>query len=37
MRNTSGNQIKTGTDVYGSDGEKIGCIAGVADNYFVIV
>ena len=36
MRNTSGNQIKTGTDVYGSDGEKIGSIAGVADNYFVI-
>jgi uncharacterized protein (TIGR02271 family) len=36
MRNTSANQIKTGTDVYGSDGEKIGSIAGVADTYFVI-
>jgi uncharacterized protein (TIGR02271 family) len=36
MRNTYANQIKTGTDVYGSDDEKIGSIAGVADTYFVI-
>ena len=33
---TYGNQIQTGTSVYGSDGEKIGDVAGVADNYFVI-
>jgi uncharacterized protein (TIGR02271 family) len=36
MRNTYAKQIKTGTDVYGSDDEKIGSIAGVADTYFVI-
>jgi uncharacterized protein (TIGR02271 family) len=36
MTNTYASQIQTGTDVYGSDGEKIGSIAGVADNYFVI-
>ena len=33
---THTDQIQTGTDVYGSDGEKIGSVAGVADNYFVI-
>ena len=36
MQNTYVNQIQTGTSVYGSDGEKIGDVAGVADNYFVI-
>jgi uncharacterized protein (TIGR02271 family) len=36
MQNTYASQIQTGTDVYGSDGEKVGTIAGVADNYFVI-
>ena len=36
MQSTYGNQIKTGTSVYGSDGEKIGDVAGLADNYFVI-
>jgi uncharacterized protein (TIGR02271 family) len=36
MQNTYANQIQTGTDVYGSDAEKIGTIAGVADDYFVI-
>jgi uncharacterized protein (TIGR02271 family) len=36
MTNTYASQIQTGTDVYGSDDEKIGSIAGVADNYFVI-
>ena len=28
--------IQTGTSVYSSDGEKIGDVAGVADNYFII-
>ena len=36
MQNTYANQIQTGTDVYGSDGDKIGSVAGIADNYFVI-
>lgn len=36
MANTYATQIETGTDVYGSDGEKIGNVAGIADNYFVI-
>lgn len=36
MTNTYANQIQTGTDVYGSDGEKIGSVTGLADNYFVI-
>jgi uncharacterized protein (TIGR02271 family) len=36
MNNTYATQIQTGTDVYGSDGEKIGSVAGIADNYFVI-
>jgi uncharacterized protein (TIGR02271 family) len=36
MQNTYASQIQTGTDVYGSDGEKVGTIAGIADNYFVI-
>ena len=37
MRNTfDTTQIRTGTSVYGSDGEKIGDVAGVADRYFVI-
>jgi uncharacterized protein (TIGR02271 family) len=36
MQNTFVSQIQTGTSVYGSDGEKIGDVAGVADNYFVI-
>jgi uncharacterized protein (TIGR02271 family) len=36
MQNTYATQIETGTDVYGSDGEKIGSVAGIADDYFVI-
>jgi uncharacterized protein (TIGR02271 family) len=36
MRNAYATQIKTGTDVYGSDGEKIGNVAGLAADYFVI-
>ena len=36
MQNTYINQIQTGTTVYGSDGEKIGDVAGVANDYFVI-
>jgi uncharacterized protein (TIGR02271 family) len=36
MTNTYANQIETGDSVYGSDGEKIGTIAGFADDYFVI-
>ena len=37
MQNTfDTTQIQTGTSVYGSDGEKIGDVAGVADRYFVI-
>src|SRR5919112_1600590 len=37
MQNTfDTTQIRTGTSVYGSDGEKIGDVAGVADRYFVI-
>jgi uncharacterized protein (TIGR02271 family) len=36
MQNTYVNQIQTGTSVHGSDGEKIGDVAGVADSYFVI-
>lgn len=33
---TYGTDIQTGTTVYSSDGEKIGDVAGVADNYFII-
>ena len=36
MQKTHVNQIQTGTSVYGSDGEKIGDVAGVANDYFVI-
>jgi len=36
MQNTHANQIQTGTDVYGSDDEKIGSIAAVTQNHFVI-
>ena len=37
MKNTyDTTQIQTGTNVYGSDGEKIGDVAGVADRYFII-
>lgn len=36
MQNTYVNQIETGTSVYGSDGEKIGDVASVANDYFVI-
>jgi len=36
MNSTYAGQIQTGTDVFGSDGEKIGSVAGIADNYFVI-
>jgi uncharacterized protein (TIGR02271 family) len=30
------NEIETGTSVYGSDGEKLGDVAGVTENYFVV-
>ena len=33
---TTHMQIQSGTTVYGSDGEKIGDVAEVANNYFVI-
>lgn len=36
MQETYATQIQTGTDVYGSDDEKIGSVAGVAQNHFVI-
>ena len=36
MHDTYASQIQTGTDVYGSDGEKVGSVAGISDNYFVI-
>jgi uncharacterized protein (TIGR02271 family) len=36
MQNTYASQIETGTDVHGSDGEKIGSVAGVAANHFII-
>lgn len=36
MQNNYATQIQTGADVYGSDGEKIGSVSGVADNHFVI-
>ena len=36
MHNTYSTQIETGTSVYGSDGEKIGEVAEVSNDYFVI-
>ena len=36
MHNTYTTQIETGTSVYGSDGEKIGEVAEVSNDYFVI-
>ncbi len=36
MQNPNVSQVETGTDVYGSDGEKIGSVAGVADGHFVV-
>lgn len=33
---TNAYQIQTGTAVHGSDGEKIGDVSGVADDYFII-
>ena len=36
MHNTYTTQIETGTSVYGSDGEKIGDVAEVSNDYFVI-
>ena len=36
MQTDYATQIQTGTDVYGSDGEKIGDVAGVSNNYFII-
>ena len=36
MNDTYATRVQTGTDVYGSDGEKIGDVAGIADKYFVI-
>ena len=36
MQNTYATQIQTGTSVYGSDDEKIGEVAGVSADHFVI-
>jgi uncharacterized protein (TIGR02271 family) len=36
MHSTYDQQIEQGDDVYGSDGEKIGTIAAVAGNHFII-
>ncbi len=36
MQTDYATQIQTGTDVYGSDGEKIGDVAGVSNTYFII-
>ena len=36
MQTDYATQIQTGTNVYGSDGEKIGDVAGVSNNYFII-
>ena len=33
---TTNSQIQTGWDVYGIDGEKIGSVAGVANDHFII-
>lgn len=33
---TTNTQIQTGWDVYGSDGEKVGSVAGVANDHFII-
>jgi len=34
--NASMNQIVSGSDVYGSDNEKIGTVADVGQNYFLV-
>jgi uncharacterized protein (TIGR02271 family) len=36
MQKTYLNQVETGATVYGSDGEKIGEVSSVANDYFVI-
>ena len=36
MQTDYATQIQTGTNVYGSDGEKIGDVAGVSNSYFII-
>jgi len=36
MRTHDTTQVRTGIDVYGSDGEKIGTVADASNNYFVI-
>jgi uncharacterized protein (TIGR02271 family) len=36
MDTTNATQIQTGWDVYGSDGEKIGSVAGVSNDHFII-
>ena len=33
---TNTTQIQTGWDVYGSDGEKVGSVAGIANDHFII-
>ncbi|MDQ3690029.1 MAG: DUF2171 domain-containing protein [Chloroflexota bacterium] len=36
MRAHDATQVRTGVDVYGADGEKIGTVADTSNNYFVI-
>lgn len=36
MRSTRGPRLTTGWDVYGSDGEKIGSVAEITDEYLMI-
>jgi len=36
MRTHDTTQVRTGIDVYGADGEKIGTVADASNNYFVI-
>ena len=36
MDTTNATQIQTGWDVYGSDGEKVGSVAGVSNDHFII-
>ena len=36
MQTDYATQIQTGTNVYGSDGEKIGDVAGLTNTYFIV-
>ena len=36
MMNRSMDQIVSGSDVYGSDNEKVGTVADVGQNYFLV-